>query len=85
MGVRFPPTQQMKKELIKKAVLDYNADAKLWNSLPGKKLLWPQDKFKIVYCDCRKPGVTIENLVGEARLVVKCCKKCGLPFTGEWD
>lgn len=88
MGVRTPPPQPMetKKDIIKQGVLEYNAGVRAWNALPGKKLVWPKDKFKITYCDCKKPGTIMDIKVGkEKSLTVKTCKKCGYPLPGEWD
>lgn len=82
MGVRLPPSQLMdKKETIKQAVLDYNAMAKVWNSLPGNKLIWPKDKFKIRYCGCE----VVRRVEEYGKHKIKTCYACGYPLAGEWD
>lgn len=78
---------ETKKEILKRAMLAYNEGAKMWNSLPGPRLIWPKDKFAIKYCYCPGPDSKKKLVTG---LVVagkpfKCCFTCGFPLKGEWD
>lgn len=55
----------------------YNEGARMWNSLPGPKLVWPEDKFKVVYCTCRSRKRTGEDKRGPF------CFGCGYYIIGE--
>lgn len=76
------------KEWYRLAKEDYNAMAKLWNSLPGKKLIWPKDRFGIQYCYHKSPP---DGLVSEGLEIFKnipfipVCKACGLPRPQAYD
>lgn len=61
----YPP------ELVKQWEADYNEMARVWNSLPGSKLKWPEDKFKVHYCTCKREHRTTETKYGLA------CQGCG--------
>lgn len=80
-------TPLTKKEILHQAMLQYNEAAKMWNSLPGPRLIWPKDKFAIKYCYC--PGSdSKKKLVPDAKLgthPVKVCWTCGYPLKGEYD
>lgn len=71
--------QPSRREQLESARQEYNAMARVWNSLPGPKLYSERDAFTVKYCTCR----------GERELVLhqsmKIHKKCGYPLKGEWD
>ena len=72
-----------KREALTEAVVAYNKGARLWNELPGSKLTWPEDKFKISYCECTKKHEALPKEYADG--TVHTCKGCGLPYKGEWD
>lgn len=66
----------------KEAERQYNEGAKLWNKLPGHKLLFPKDKFRVSYCYHAKAiRVLNHNKVGG----IDTCKECGYPVPGSYD
>lgn len=85
------------KDWYKKWEALYNEGAKVFNSLPGEKLVWPRDRFNIKYCYHksfeREPVQKWEQFddgnggTFSARVTVKppCCKHCGLPYPGSYD
>lgn len=71
-----------KKELYKKWEEAYNQSARAWNSLPGLKLIYPQDRFIIIYCKCRhSEGFDISNYDG---VDLKICRDCHHILPGEF-
>jgi hypothetical protein len=81
------------REWYKKAEKAYNEGAKIWNSLPGSKLIWPQDRFKITYCyhslKDRVPVIDwVEYPSGERKREIvqpMTCNLCGYPYPGVYD
>lgn len=67
----------------------YNSSARMWNSIPGERLEYPRDAFKIKYHHkdyCPEPvnGHKRGDLVLDF-LPLKVCYNCGLPYKGEYD
>jgi hypothetical protein len=76
-----------KKEILHGLMLQYNESAKMWNSAPGPRLVWPRDKFAIKYCYCPGPDSSkklVRDLVVAGK-PFKCCFDCGFPLKGAWD
>lgn len=67
--------------------------AKVWNSLPGPRLTFPEDKFKVKYCyhtkKEREPIVRWEyagtHLARQIPVEPLVCKHCGFPYPGYYD
>lgn len=81
------------RDWYKKAEAQYNEMARAWNKLPGSKLLYPKDKFKITYCyhtksERRAAMAWVEYLDGSRAkelITPLTCDKCGYPYPGAYD
>lgn len=72
-----------KKELYKKWETDYNVAARAWNAAPGVKLSYPQDRFHIDYCECKRRYGTEEKVCEGVTFTI--CSDCKHPPKGEFD
>ncbi len=75
--------------LIKESENNYNVMAREWNKLPGVRLVYPRDKFRIKYHDpkwCPEPtrGHKKGDLVQDL-LPLRVCYNCGYPYKGTYE
>lgn len=75
-----------KAQILKEAMLQYSEGAKLWNSLPGPRLTWPEDKFRIKECYCEKGQSKPVTDVDRFGMMVKFayCERCGYALPGAY-
>ena len=76
-----------KKEILAQYEAWYNEGARWWNSLPGHRLIYPQDKFTIKYCYCtkkeRKPITDVDKFGNE--VTIPYCNTCGFALPGAYE
>lgn len=64
----------------------YNEMARVWNSLPGNRLVYPKDKFEIKYCYHPKREQERKEIDRDGKPIpVPYCNACGLPLPGAYD